>query len=199
LIKLRVSKKMTIALTETQRNYIAQELSGMREMQKLLIANEQQLFNQCQDSEIKEHFEDMLEDDQENLGIINDVINNYGLPLEPSDSVKKVMEYTWQIMKSSELSMYEKMKHHEVFKHSQVMCGLILHKAAQIIGGDVDRVISPINTVIFETRAHQEQLKGILEVLGTRLLTGQEPDQGVWGRVQDAIAALSGAIGSAAK
>ncbi len=53
------------------------------------------------------------------------------------------------------------------------------------------------NTVNFENRAHQEQLKGVLEVLGTRELTGQDPDQGVWGRVQDAMAALSSVFGGA--
>lgn len=31
-----------------------------------------------------------------------------------------------------------------------------------------------------------------MEVLGTRELTGQEPDQSVWARTQDAVAALRG-------
>lgn len=56
--------------------------------------------------------------------------------------------------------------------------------------------IAPLNTINFENRAHQEQLKGVLEVLGVRELTGQEVDQGIWGRVQDAMAALSGVVGS---
>ncbi len=56
--------------------------------------------------------------------------------------------------------------------------------------------ITPLNTVNFENRAHQEQLKGILEILGVRELTGQEPKQGLWGRVQDAVAALTGVVGS---
>lgn len=190
---------MTIALTVTQRNYIAQELAGMREMQKLLIANEQQLFEQCQDSDIRERIEDMIEDDRENLDIINDIIGNFGLPIEPSDKVKKMIDQTWQTIKSSDMDLYEKIRHHELLKHSLVMCGLILHKAAQIAGGDVDRTISPLNAILFESRAHQEQLKGILEVLGTRHMTGQEPDQGVWGRVRDAISALSGIYGSVTK
>jgi len=56
--------------------------------------------------------------------------------------------------------------------------------------------ITPLNTINFENRAHQEQLKGILEILGVRELTGLEPDQGLWGRVQDAVAALTGVVGS---
>jgi hemerythrin superfamily protein len=78
------------------------------------------------------------------------------------------------------------------------MSGLIVHKAAQVVGSDIELAITPLNTVNFENRAHEEQLKGMLEVLGTRELTGQDPDQGVWGRVQDAMAALSGVFGGAA-
>lgn len=48
--------------------------------------------------------------------------------------------------------------------------------------------IAPLNTINFENRAHQEQLKGILEILGVRELTGQDADQGIWARVQDAMA-----------
>jgi len=74
------------------------------------------------------------------------------------------------------------------------MTGLVIHKAAQVVGADIEAAITP--TINFENRAHQEQLKGILEILGVRELTGLEPDQGLWGRVQDAVAALTGVVGS---
>jgi len=56
---------------------------------------------------------------------------------------------------------------------------------------------APLNTINFENRAHQEQLKGVLEILGVRELTGEDADQGIWARVQDAVAAVSGVVGSA--
>jgi hemerythrin superfamily protein len=77
------------------------------------------------------------------------------------------------------------------------MSGLIVHKAAQKVGADVMLAIGPLNTINFENRAHQEQLKGILEILGVREFTGQDADQGIWARVQDAMAAVSGVVGSA--
>jgi hemerythrin superfamily protein len=101
------------------------------------------------------------------------------------------------MMQGSELTVYEKVAQHELLKHKQTMSGLLIHKAAQVVGADVMAAISPLNAVNFDNRAHQEQLKGVLEILGTRELTGQEPDQGLWGRVQDAVAALSGVVGSA--
>jgi hemerythrin superfamily protein len=100
-------------------------------------------------------------------------------------------------MKGSELTLFEKVSQHELLKHKQTMTGLLIHKAAQVVGADIEAAITPLNTVNFENRAHQEQLKGILEILGVRQLTGQDPDQGLWGRVQDAVAALSGVVGSA--
>jgi hemerythrin superfamily protein len=77
------------------------------------------------------------------------------------------------------------------------MSGVLVHKAAQVVGADVEAAILPLNTLNFENRAHQEQLKGVLEVLGVRELTGQEAEQGLWARVQDSVAALSGIVGSA--
>jgi hemerythrin superfamily protein len=53
-----------------------------------------------------------------------------------------------------------------------------------------------LHTFNFESRAHQEQLKGILGVLGVRELTGQDPTEGLLARGEDAIAALTGVVGS---
>jgi hemerythrin superfamily protein len=78
------------------------------------------------------------------------------------------------------------------------MSGIIIHKAAQKVGADIEVAIGPLNTVNFEGRAHQEQLKGMLEVVGVREMTGKDADQGLWARVQDGVAALSGVVGSIA-
>jgi hemerythrin superfamily protein len=99
-------------------------------------------------------------------------------------------------MEGSHLTFFQKVSQHELLKHSVVMKGLLIHKAAQVVGADIEAAITPLNTVNFENRAHQEQLKGILEILGVRELTGQEPAQGLWARVQDAMAALTGVAGS---
>jgi hemerythrin superfamily protein len=139
----------------------------------------------------------MLEDDRKNLGVLETVMVQYGIQGEPRQTVSQMVEEVQELMRGSELSFYEKVAQHELLKHGQVMSGLLVHKAGQLVGADVEAAIAPLNTVNFENRAHQEQLKGILEILGTRELIGQDPDQGVWGRVQDAVAALTGVFGSA--
>ncbi|MEB3355697.1 MAG: hemerythrin domain-containing protein [Synechococcales bacterium] len=188
---------MVGTLPETKRAAIAEKLADMRAVQNLIVSNEQQFLKECQDADIRDRLEDMLEDDRKNLGILETVITEYGIQSKPKETVNKMVQQAQQMMSSSELDLYEKMAQHELLKHGQVMSGLVVHKAAQIAEADIKETITPIHTVNFENRAHQEQLKGILEVLGTRKLTGQEPEQGLWGRVQDAISAMTGAVGSA--
>lgn len=187
---------MTSTITDDKRSAIAEKLAGIRSFQNLLIANEQQLIGECSNSEIRDRLQKMLDDDRKNLGIVETVITAYGIEAKPKETVKETVQQAQKMMQSSDLSLYEKVSSHELLKHSQVMSGLIVHKAAQVVGADITQAITPLNAVNFENRAHQEQLKGILEVLGTLELTGEEADHGVWAKVQDGMAALSGIVGS---
>lgn len=188
---------MPVTLDDKKRTAIAQKLEDMKAIQNLLISNEQTLIKATTDEEIRKRLQDFLKDDQKNLGVLDTVIVQYGVKGEPKETTQQLIEKTQELMEGSELSLYEKVAQHELLKHGQTMAGLLVHKAAQVVGADVMAAIGPLNAVNFDNRAHQEQLKGILEILGTRELTGQEPDQGLWGRVQDAVAALSGVVGSA--
>ncbi|NEU72603.1 DNA nickase [Hassallia byssoidea VB512170] len=187
---------MVATLDDTKRSAIATKLADMKALQQLLIQNEQLFLKETNDSEISKRFQDMLNDDQKNMGILETVIVQYGVHGEPKDTIKQMVEKLGQLMQGSELSLYEKVFQHELLKHQQVMSGLTIHKASQKVGADVMAAIGPLNTINFENRAHQEQLKGVLEILGVRELTGQEADQGIWARVQDAMAAFSGVVGS---
>ncbi|MBD2042869.1 hemerythrin domain-containing protein [Microcoleus sp. FACHB-672] len=187
---------MPVTLEDTKRQAIATKLADMKALQNLLISNEQALLNACSDQEICKRVRDMLEDDQKNLGILDTVIVQYGVKGEPKQTTQELIKKTQELMQGSELTVYEKFSQHELLKHAQAMKGLLVHKAAQVVGADIEAAITPLNTVNFENRAHQEQLKGILEILGVRELTGKDPDQGIWARVQDAVAAFTGVAGS---
>jgi hemerythrin superfamily protein len=167
----------------------------MKALQNLLIKNEQQFIENCTDDDICDRLQDMLKDDQKNLGVLDTVIVQYGVKGEPKATTQKIIAEVQKLMES-ELTLFEKVQEHELLKHKQTMAGLLIHKAAQVVGADIEAAITPLNTVNFENRAHQEQLKGILEILGVRELTGKQPKQGLWARVQDAVAALTGVVGS---
>jgi hemerythrin superfamily protein len=188
---------MVATLDDTKRSAVAMKLADMKQIQQLLIANEQLFLQECRDPEICDRFRKMLEDDQKNMGVLDTVVVQYGIQAKPGQTISRMVEKIQELMQGSELSLYEKVFQHELLKHQQVMTGLTIHKAAQIVGADVMMAIGPLNTINFENRAHQEQLKGVLEILGVRELTGQDADQGIWARVQDAVAAVSGVVGSA--
>jgi hemerythrin superfamily protein len=196
---------MSIAIEDSNRTAIACKLADIKEMQNLLIANEEKLMSSCSDQEIRDRFGRMLADDspqerlrqRKNLGILDTVSVQYGVQSQPHESVTMMVEKISELMDGSELSLYEKVSQHELLKHQQFMSGVLVHKAAQVVGADVEAAITPLNTLNFENRAHEEQLKGVLEVLGVRELAGQEAQQGLWARVQDSVAALSGIVGSA--
>jgi hypothetical protein len=181
---------------DTKRLAIGERLADLLAFQNLIISNEQKLIDACPYSDVGERLQNFLSDDQKNLGIIENVIAQYGIQVEPSAATKTFIPQFEQMMSGSEFTFYQKLIHHELMKHGQAMSGIMIHKAAQKVGGDIEAVIAPLNTVSFEGRAHQEQLKGMLEVAGVREMTGESPDQGLWARVQDAVAALSGAAGS---
>jgi hemerythrin superfamily protein len=188
---------MSIAIDDSKRTAIASKLADIKQVQNLLIANEETLMTACSDQDIRDRLGKMLDNDRKNLGILDTVIVQYGVQSAPKETVGMMVEKITELMAGSELSLYEKVSQHELLKHQQFMSGVLVHKAAQVVGADVEAAITPLNTVNFDSRAHEEELKGVLEVLGVRELTGQEAKQGLWTRVQDAVAALSGIAGSA--
>jgi hemerythrin superfamily protein len=187
---------MVTVFDDSKRVALAVKLADMRELQNLLITFDQKLLPQFADQEIRNRFEDILRDDQKNIGVLDMVIVQYGIQAQPSETGKKMLDQAHHSLDSSQMNLFDKVSILELLKHQQVMSGLILHKAAQKVGADVIAAIGQINTINFENRAHQEQLKAILEVLGVLELTGEEADQGLWARVQDAVAAMTGVAGN---
>jgi hemerythrin superfamily protein len=187
---------MSVKLEDVKRTAIAVKLADMRAIQYLLIDNDKALITACPDRDISNRLEVLLRDDQKNLGTIDTVIIQYGIKAEPRFAVVKMIEHARKIMASSAISLFEKVAEHELIKHSQAIAGVLIHKAAQIVGTDIAIAIAPLNTVNFDNRTHQEQLKGIMEMLSTVELTGKEADQSLWAMVQDAIAVVSGIAGS---
>jgi hemerythrin superfamily protein len=186
---------MSVTLEDNARTAIAVKLAEMEATQKLLIANEKALVEACPDQEITNRLEGFIKDDQKNLGIIETVIVQYGIKAQPGPTLQKEIEAVEKMMQDSELSLFEKVAKHELLKHTQAMSGVLVHKAGQVVGADIAVAIAPLNAVNFENRGHEEQLKGIMESLSTLELTGKPSDSGLWSRVQDTIAALSGLAG----
>lgn len=187
---------MVSTLTDEKRMAIAVRLADIKALHNLVIDTEEKLMTSIEDAEIRRWLSEMLNDDRKNMSILENVIINYGTKAEPKPQVQEMINKTRQLMEGSKLTPYEKISQHELLKHQLAMAGIEVHKAAQVVGADIDAAIAPLNTVNFENRAHQERLKGVREILSTRELTGKDPDQSIFARIQDTIAAATGVIGS---
>ncbi len=176
---------------------LATKLADLRLFQSILIESAQKLMTATDDSTIRERLEGMVKSDRENLPMIEEAISKLGIRAEPRDITQKHAEAVSQMMNGSELTLYDKFFQFELLKHQQTMNGLVLHKAAQSLDDRLQDAMEPLNKVNFENRAHQEVLKGVLYFVGTRELAGKEPDMGLWASVEQGIAALKGAVGSA--
>lgn len=177
---------------------LASKLAELKLFQNVVIEIEQALMAATGDSTIRERLEGMLSSDRENLGNIETAISKSGTSAEPREVAQKHAEAVKGMINDSDLTVYDKFFELELMKHQQTMTGLVLHKAAQSLSDDLQDAMESLNKVNFENRAHQEVLKGILYFVGTRELAGTEPDMGLVGSLEQAIAAIKGAVGSAA-
>lgn len=177
---------------------LATKLADLKLFQNVLIEIGQKLMTETTDSKIRERLEGIVKSDRENLPKIEEAISKFGTRAESRDITQKHAEAVSKMMNGSELTPYDKFFQFELLKHQQTMTGLVLHKAAQSLSDDLQDAMEPLNKVNFENRAHQEVLKGVLYFVGTRELAGKEPDMGLWASVEQGIAALKGAVGSAA-
>lgn len=176
---------------------LATKLADLKLFQNVLIDMEQKLMAQTDDETIRKRLSNMLDSDRDNLSVIDKAISESGTNAQPRDITQKHAEKVGQMVNGSELTEYDKFFQLELLKHQQTMTGLVIHKVAQSLNDDLQDAMEPLNKVNFENRAHQEVLKGVLYFVGTREMAGKEPDMGLIGSLEQAIAAVKGAVGSA--
>ena len=182
----------------TDKTNLATKLADLKLIQNVLIDCAQKLMTATEDKTIRERLEKMLDSDRENLKYIDKAINQFGNTVQPRDITQKHAEAVNKMMDGSQLTTYDKFFQFELLKHQQTMTGLVVHKVAQTLDDDLQDAMESLNKVNFENRAHQEVLKGVLYFVGTRELAGTEPDMGIWGSVEQGIAAIKGAASSVA-
>ncbi len=176
---------------------LATKLADLKLFQNVLIDMEQKLMAATNDETIRKRLSNMLDSDRDNLSVIDQAIAQSGTSAQPRDITQKHAEKVGQMVNGSELTEYDKFFQLELLKHQQTMNGLVIHKVAQSLNDDLQDAMEPLNKVNFENRAHQEVLKGVLYFVGTREMAGKEPDMGLIGSLEQAIAAVKGAVGSA--
>ncbi|MEM8720105.1 MAG: hemerythrin HHE cation-binding protein [Cyanobacteria bacterium P01_G01_bin.39] len=177
---------------------LATKLADLKLIQNVLVDCGQKLMTLTDDQTIRERLEKILDTDRKNLKYIEEAITKFGDTAQPRDITQKHAEKIGQMMDGSELTKYDKFFQFELLKHQQTMTGLVIHKVAQSLDDKSQDAMESLNKVNFENRAHQEVLKGVLYFVGTREIAGQDPDMGIWASIEQGVAAIKGAVGSAA-
>ncbi|AGY57253.1 hypothetical protein [Gloeobacter kilaueensis] len=185
---------------DKDRSAIAAKLADMKALQNSLIDDGQRLLSDCADPEICERLGKIFRDDQKNAGTLDAVAARLELKAEPSATTIRTLQESNRLISDSEGVLHERVVRYALLKQEQVMNGTLVCRAAQVAAGDLAAAVAPLHAVNFENRAHQEQLKAIIETLGTRELTGKDPDhpeQQRWSQVQEVVATLAGVLDNA--
>lgn len=176
---------------------LATKLADLKLFQTVLIEIEQTLMTATNDNTIRERLEGIVKSDRDNLSVIDEAIAKSGTSASSRDITQQHADKVTELINGSAMSLYDKFFQLELLKHQQSMTGLVIHKVAQSLNDEWQTAMEPLNKVNFENRAHQEVLKGILYFVGTREMAGQEPDMGLLASLEQGIAAIKGAVGSA--
>ena len=182
----------------TDKTNLSSKLADLKLFQNVLIECGDKLMKLTDDETIQKRLSNIIKTDRDNLSTIDEAISKFGNPVESREITQKHAQKVSQMMDGDQLTTYDKFFQFELLKHQQTMTGLVVHKVAQTLDDELQDAMEPLNKVNFENRAHQEVLKGVLYFVGTRELAGQEPDMGLWASIEQGIAALKGAVSSAA-
>ena len=182
----------------TDKTNLSSKLADLKLFQNVLIECGEKLMTITDDETIKKRLSKIIQTDRDNISTIEEAISKFGDSVESRDITQQHAQKVSQMMDGDQLTTYDKFFQFELLKHQQTMTGLVIHKVAQSLDDELQDAMEPLNKVNFENRAHQEVLKGVLYFVGTRELAGQEPDMGLWASVEQGIAALKGAVSSAA-
>jgi len=161
---------MVTSIDDTKRLALCKDYRPESISQNLIISNEK-LIDACPYEDIRSRLQNMLSD-QKNLGI-DTVIVQYGIQTEPSAATKIFIPQFEQMMSGMSLLWNSFTMN---WWSMVAMSGIMIHKAAQVVGADIEvalRLWIPLTL-----RAHQEQLKGMLEQVGVREMTGLDAQQG---------------------
>lgn len=78
------------------------------------------------------------------------------------------------MMDEDKATLYDKASQHDLIYHVQYKNGIVLLKAAEVVGPDLEATLNSIESIISDYQSHEEQLKIILKILGTWEMTGKD-------------------------
>ncbi|WP_141731670.1 hemerythrin domain-containing protein [Oligoflexus tunisiensis] len=144
--------------------------------------------------EARDTLEQIAEEDEKNLRMLETVMTNFGMRVEPKEFTKGFTELVSQRIGAANAPFVEKLGAYALVKQNQAMCGYLVHKVAQVCKPDVKAALGPFEGVQTSMEKQVAQISSLMEKTAVKMISGEEPATGVTGRIRDAAATVAGAV-----
>jgi hemerythrin superfamily protein len=136
----------------------------------------------------------IAEEDERNLRMIETVLTNFGIRVEPKVFTKGFIDLCSQRINDPNAPALEKLGAYALAKQNQAICASLVHKVAQVCKLDVKEAVGLFAGVETSMAKQVGQISDLMEEVGVRLMTGEERVSGITGRLRDAAVSVAGAV-----
>lgn len=176
-----------------KRKAIASELADIVYRQNLITVADDVFIRDFPD-EINEELANLLEQDKKDLALLETVQTNFGIRSEPKQSCTSLADFLMPMIADPSLTKRERLGAYALMRQQQLMCGHLLHKAGQKSEMDIKEALGPFLGVQSDFAKRIADVMTCMEDIAVREIVGEQPVQGMVGRLRDAGAALAGAV-----
>jgi len=178
---------------QNTREQIAEELADLVQRQKLIIECNDAL-GLLTNSKVDASHREMAEEDIKNLRHLESVMISLGMVAVPKDSTLRIVAAQLAAIVDQGSGPVEKLGAYINLKQSQIMSCHLLHKTAQIVKPDLRQVLTPIDAVYATFTSQLVALNSFFESSSVEYFTGLKAKTGIFGRMRDAMATVTGSI-----
>lgn len=176
-----------------RRDALAGEIADLVFRQSLIVSCDEVFAVEFPD-QIGEKFAEFLSKDRRDLGLLQTAQTNLGVRVDPKDSAMHVGEFLSSVARDDSLTPMERIGVYSLLRQCQMMAGHIVHKASQHAALDVKEALAVLVPVQSDFAKRNAEVFNLYEEVGTFMLTGEEAERGVLGRLRDMGAAVVGAV-----
>lgn len=177
------------------REAFASEMADILHRQKTIVACNRSL-GLLTDEKVKDEFKTMAQEDEKNLRLLDTVIGNFGIRVEPKNAALKIAELMADIVSDRSSQPLEKLGAYTILKQNQALAGQLLHKSAQVSQPDIKTSLSMFDGISAAFSRHVVTLTAFIEQSGFEWVTGKRANAGFLDLARDALSTVSGAIRS---
>src|SRR5688500_16135917 len=116
---------------QSKRESLASELADIFYRQQAIVDSNKVISSFYSDDEIP-LFESMMREDEKNLRMIDTVLNNFGLRVQPRSCTRRFTEMSLSLITDPTSLALEKLDAYSLLKQNQAMGGHLVHKATHL-------------------------------------------------------------------